>query len=126
MRENQFVITLPLPGASVAGAGVLQIPVMFPTRVLRVRHALSTAPTGGNHIIDVHKATEASPAGTTIFTDQDDRPTVVAGNNLGNEAEPDSDAAVFGDGDLLVVDVDLVGVTVAGSNLVVSFDCEKI
>lgn len=70
-----------------------------------------TAPTGSSIIVDVHKN------GTTIFTNQANRPVVAAGSNGGTMATPAVTAVA--DGDYLVVDVDQVGSTVAGSNITV-------
>jgi hypothetical protein len=73
--------------------------------------SLGVAPTGTSVILDVNKN------GTTIFTTQANRPTVAAGAVVGSVTPPD--VTSFAPGDRITVDVDQVGSTFAGTNLVV-------
>lgn len=73
---------------------------------------VGTAPTGASVIVDIHKA------GTTIYTTQANRPTIAVSTNVhDNTTAPD--VATIADNDYLTMDVDQIGSTVAGSNLVV-------
>jgi hypothetical protein len=71
--------------------------------------AVTTAPTGATLICDVNVA------GTTIFTTQANRPTIAISGFSDNSAE--IAAGTFAAGDVISVDVDQVGSTVAGANL---------
>ena len=74
---------------------------------------LLTAPTDADFIIDVHKN------GTTMYTTQANRPTVAATeNDSGDRVAPDVIAIAAGD--IITVDVDQVGSTVAGSDLAIT------
>ena len=126
LQSTDFLLTFPIAGALAVGANVLQVPIPFATRVISVQATASTAPTGASALFDVHKGTEADATGVTIFTTQGDRPSVAAGNNVGAKATPDEDEAVFEPGDVLIVAVDQVGSTVAGSNAVLTLHCEKV
>jgi hypothetical protein len=74
--------------------------------------ACDTAPTGADVIVDIHKN------GTTVFTTQANRPKITAGGNTGYSITFDDTA--WPDGSYLTMEVDQVGSTVAGSNLVVA------
>lgn len=80
--------------------------------VLFVRCSAGTAPAGQDIIVDVNKN------GTTIFTTQANRPKVPAGSNDGPNATPD--VTSFAAGDVFTCDVDQVGSTTAGADLVVT------
>jgi len=66
------------------------------------------APIGSNLVCDVHKNN------TTVFTTQSNRPKIVDGNTSGTSATPDVQTVATGD--LLSLDIDDVGSTVAGGN----------
>lgn len=80
-----------------------------------VRASVGTAPTGASILIDVNVG------GTTIFTTQANRPTIAAAGHTSG-AVTDMDVAVIADGDYITVDVDQVGSSVAGSDLVVQVE----
>jgi hypothetical protein len=77
-----------------------------------VRAAVNTGPTGAALVVDVNKN------GTTIYTDQSDRPSITAGTNSATGNEPAVTALAAGD--YLTVDVDQAGSTAAGSDLTVT------
>lgn len=79
--------------------------------ISKVFLAVGTAPTGASVIVDVHQD------GTTIFTDQGNRPAVTAGNATGETTS--IDVATWTAGSYLTVHIDQIGSTVAGSDLVV-------
>lgn len=70
---------------------------------------VSTAPASQAIIVDIHKN------GTTIFTNQVNRPQIAAGANTGNTTT--IDAPSWANGDYLTMDIDQVGVGTAGENL---------
>lgn len=104
-----------LPGALTVGAGALRLynRSSVPWVLTRVYISVGTAPTGADLIVDVNIN------GTTIFTTQANRPTIAASANTGTSGVPD--VTTVNVGEYLTVDVDQVGSTVAGSNLVVQF-----
>lgn len=91
--------------------GTLPFPAPFNMTILGVRAAVGTPPTGDDAIVDVNKN------GTTIFTTQGNRPTISDGNATSTEATPD--VTSVDEGDLLTVDIDQVGSSTAGADLVV-------
>lgn len=100
-------------GVLSVAAGALRLPVEGTYAIVGVRLMVGTAPTGQALIVDVNKND------TTIYTTQSNRPTIAAGANSGGPgAAPDVTSLVAGD--YLTVDIDQVGTTVAGSDLVVS------
>ena len=79
--------------------------------ISKVFLSAGTAPTGASVIVDVHQD------GTTVFTDQGNRPAITSGNNTGESTS--IDVATWAAGSYLTVHVDQIGSTVAGSDLVV-------
>lgn len=100
------------PGALVVAAGTLQVPLSGNYTLLDYRVRWGTAPTGASGIVDFNKN------GTTIFTTQGNRPTVTTGTQLATTTAPN--ITTFADGDYISIDVDQIGSTVAGSDLVVA------
>ncbi len=80
--------------------------------ILYVRCSAGTAPAGQDIIVDINRG------GTTIFTTQANRPKVPAGSNDGSSAVPD--VTSFNAGDVFTCDIDQVGSTTAGKDLVVT------
>ncbi len=90
----------------------------FAVEILGVALTANTPPTGAAAIIDVNKAAAASLATlSTIYTTQGNRPTIADGAYAGAETVPD--VAAFAAGDHMTVDIDQIGSTVAGADLVV-------
>jgi len=77
-----------------------------------VTAAVGTQPTGASILVDVNIS------GTTIFTTQSNRPTIAVSTNEDQSGTPDVTA--WTSGSYLTVDIDQIGSTVAGSNLVVT------
>lgn len=73
------------------------------------------APIGADLIVDVHLM------GTTIFTEQLNRPTVPDGDNEASSA--DMDVTTWPDGDYITVDIDQVGSVSPGTTITVSVKC---
>jgi hypothetical protein len=80
-----------------------------------VRGYVVDAPTGRNLILDVNKN------GATIFTNQPNRPTIPAGGT-GTGKITALDVVTVADGEYLSVDIDQVGSTNPGSDLVVQIE----
>jgi hypothetical protein len=85
---------------------VLRTPTIV-SAIARVK----TAPTGADILVDINKG------GTTIFTSQVLRPKIVAGSQTSSQTTPD--VATLADGDILSLDIDQVGSTIAGADLTV-------
>lgn len=105
------VLPFGLEGEVFVHNGAAQIPVPFACEIVDVRARASTAPTGSSLIVDVNKN------GTTVFSTQANRPTIAAGANASSTTPPDVFSLAAGD--WISVDVDQVGSTVPGSDLVV-------
>lgn len=102
---------------TVESAGNLFI-VPFGMTITEIRLAVGVAPTGADLILDINKN------GTTLYTTQGNRPTITAGNTSATATDPD--VTSLAKGDVLTLDIDQVGSTVAGSNLAVTIICEVV
>ncbi len=80
--------------------------------LLQVQLSADTAPTGSGIIVDIHKDE------TTIFTTQNNRPQISGGSNLGVSTL--LDVTSWGNGEYLTAEIDQIGSTVKGANLVVN------
>jgi hypothetical protein len=80
--------------------------------VASVRASVGTAPTGADIIVDINKN------GTTIFTNQANRPRIIAGMQTSG-AVTNMDVKTVANGEFFTVDVDQVGSGIAGANLTV-------
>jgi hypothetical protein len=76
-----------------------------------VQAFVDTAPTGATLIVDVNID------GTTMFTAQDNRPTIAISGNASTTTAPD--VTTLADGEYLQIDVDQVGSSEAGQDLTV-------
>jgi hypothetical protein len=99
-----------VPGPLAVQTWPLRLYVTQACTITGVRASVGTAPTGASLIVDVNKN------GTTLFTTQSARPTIVVGTNTVTTVPAVTALAV---GDYLTVDIDQVGSTVAGSFLTV-------
>ncbi len=100
-------------GSLAIATGTLRLPIDGTYTVTGVRLMVGTAPVGADLIVDVNKN------GTTIFTTQPNRPTITAGSNSGGPGTA-PDVTSLAAGDYLTIDIDQVGSSTAGSDLVVS------
>jgi hypothetical protein len=78
----------------------------------KVATSLGTANTGATFLVDVNKN------GTTIFTDQSKRPVIAISGNASTQGVPAAEVTLAA-GQYLTFDVDQIGSTVAGSDLLV-------
>ena len=97
--------------------GVSKFPALFDMTLIGVRAAVGTAPTGADLIVDVNLN------GTTVYTTQGNRPTISDGSTSSTETVPDVTAVSAGD--LLSVDIDQIGSSTAGSDLVVAIEFQE-
>jgi len=88
-----------------------EVPVPDPWVCERVYINVKTAPSGASLIVDVNLD------GTTIFTTQGNRPTITAASTTGNSGKPD--VVVFAKNQILSIDIDQIGSSVAGADLIV-------
>ena len=93
-------------------------PPMIVTQSMTVIKAYARAingPTGADLIFDINKN------GTTIWSTQENRLTISAGGNSGTQTSFNTTS--LSEGDYLTIDVDQIGSTVGGSNIVVALKC---
>ncbi len=111
-------ITFFMDGTLTTKVGDKRVYIDGNWEVASVRVGVNTAPTGASVIVDVNKN------GTTCYTTQGNRPTVAASGftAVGGVAAND----IFASGDYLTVDVDQIGSTVAGANLVVAVRLRRL
>ena len=95
-------------GDLVTFTGGAPWPAPFDLTIVGFYLGVGTAPTGAAILLDVHKGA------TTIFTNQDDRPTIAISATVDTLAVPAVTAVDAGD--LLTVEVDQIGSTIAGAN----------
>lgn len=95
------------------GTGALKIPNLLGLTLFisEVYLMVGTAPTGAAIIVDIHKD------GTTIFTNQANRPQIAAAATSGNTTTIDDNE--WDDGEYLTMDIDQIGSGTAGANLTV-------
>lgn len=105
------LLTWNVAGTLTTQTGVAQIPIPASATIGDVTIRAATAPTGASIKVDVNKN------GTTVFTTQANRPTIAVSTNASSAAVPD--VAALAAGDYLTVDIDQVGSTIAGADLVV-------
>lgn len=106
-------------GVLTVKTGTSRFPIKGGTfQIQTVAVMVGTAPTGAAVIVDVNKN------GTTIYSNQANRPTVAIS---GTSATVGAHAATtVTDGDYLTVDIDQIGSTIAGSDLVVMIRLQRI
>ena len=108
---GQFI--LPCTGELSVGTDVSPLPIFAGATltITEVYAYVKTAPVGASLIVDVNKN------GTTIFTNQSNRPTIASGSNSDTSGAPD--VTSLSKNDVLTIDVDQIGSSTAGSDLIV-------
>ena len=116
---ESFVFSSGAPGIPLAvTAGTHRLYMEYACTVKVVRASVGTAPTGATLIVDVNKN------GTTIYGTQGNRPTIaISGNTATGGAASGASLAA---GDYLTVDIDQIGSTVAGADLTVAVQVERV
>lgn len=100
-------------GSLTVDVGVSKFRFPLAATILGISATVNTAPTGASIIFDVNKN------GTTIFTNQANRPTIAASAlNTASEVT-NMDVTSIAAGDYITVDVDQVGSTIAGADATV-------
>jgi hypothetical protein len=105
------LIAMSKPGVLAVSTGTARFRLPYAAGIVSVEATVGTAPTGTSLIVDVHKN------GTTIFTTQSARPTIAASAFSSGAATPA--VTTMAAGDYFTVDIDQIGATVAGSDLIV-------
>lgn len=106
-------------GTLATGTGKsAKINVPFTGRITKVVANVDTAPTGADIIVDIHKN------GTTIFTTQSNRPTIASSATSGNTTTIEVSSVAIDD--VLTLDIDQVGSTVAGADLSVTIYVDDV
>lgn len=107
-----------LGGAAAVGVGAHRIynDTGVDLQIRAVRASVGTAPAGSSLTVDVNKN------GTTIFTTQSNRPSILAAGNTSGRIT-NHNVTTLEAGSYLTIDVDQIGSTTAGSDLVVQVLC---
>jgi len=114
----QFVLVKKGDLAVGTDVSLMPIPAYCAGIIKEVYIYVKTAPTGSSIIVDVNKN------GTTIFTTQSKRPEIAISSNSGTSDEPD--VTSFVKNDLFTIDIDQVGSTIAGADLIVLVRGEQV
>jgi len=111
-REFASQLPLSIPGTLVAAAGTQPFIATRACVIAGVRAACGTAPTGASIKFDVNRN------GTTIFTTQANRPEIAISAFV-SAALAVPNVTTLAAGDVLTVDVDQIGSTIAGADATV-------
>jgi len=104
--------TLSRDAANSVAANKLRFRVPFACKIRAVTVATDIAPTGASLIFDVNNN------GTTLFTTQANRPTIVAGAVSASVALPNVTTLALGD--VITVDCDQIGSSVASTGFTIA------
>ena len=105
-----------MEGTLSTSTGKLRIYAPGDMTMTEVFVSVDTPPDGGSIIVDINKN------GSTIFTDQSNRPQITSGSSTGYGTP---DVTALAKGDYLTMDVDQTGTTVPGANLVAEVWCKQ-
>jgi len=109
--DNKASLSFAIPGPSVVGTKQVGVLVPYQIKPEIVMLKSDNAPTGADLIIDINKN------GTTVFSDQILRPKISSGNTSASfNSIFDEDLRLLA-GDLVTIDVDQVGSTIKGGDL---------
>ena len=111
--EDSFQWAFYIPGTLATGtdqAAYWQVPAKC--RIDEVRCHIVTQPTGASVIVDVNAT------GTTVFTTQANRPTIAVSTSDATSGAADGGTAIAKNS-VLTIDIDQIGSTITGSDLVV-------
>ena len=114
-RHSTFVFTYP----DLLSVGESVCPLLIVTRpmtIVKAYAAVKIAPTGADLVLDLNKN------GSTIWTTQADRLKILAGATSGSQEGFNSTELV--EGDVLSLDIDVIGSILAGSDLTVEIKCK--
>jgi hypothetical protein len=109
--------TFTITGTVAVGTNVCPaIIVPFPLTITKAFAYAKTGPTGADLIFDINKN------GTTIWSTQSNRLKIAAAATSGNQTTFNTTS--LAEGDILTVDVDQVGSTIAGADVTVQIFCQ--
>lgn len=108
----EMTVEFAKPGTLSTQTGASRWYPPYNISIVDVSASVGTAPTGSSLIVDVNKN------GSTIFTTQSNRPTIAVSTVFDVSGTPNV-TSLTGDTDYLTVDIDQVGSTTAGADLVV-------
>ena len=111
-------LILEASGDMAVGTTKAFVPAPFAMEITKVKAQVLTAPTGADLIIDINVN------GTSIYTTQANRPTIASGDTTVEADLPDS--LSISENDMVTIDIDQVGSTIAGSNLAVVITCDAV
>lgn len=103
-----------VPGTLSVGSGRAKFFIPGAITLDNVRASVGFAPTGSDIVIDVNKN------GSTVFTTQNNRPKIYAGQTLVSSSTPNITG--FVEGDYITVDIDSIGSLNPGSDLTVQIE----
>lgn len=106
-------------GTLAVETGLVQLPIDIDCQIVSVVARVAGAPTGAAIRVDLNRN------GTTVFTTQSNRPSISAGSNA-SIVVTSMDVVTLAPGDYLSADIDQIGSTFAGSNLVVAVRLREI
>lgn len=89
--------------------------------IIKVKIVVKTKPTGAGSAVTV----DVNKNGTTIFTTQDGRPSITVAGGLAIDDSSTPDVTALAENDILTIDVDAIGGTVAGADLTVEVVCTQ-
>lgn len=123
--EKRF-IQIPVLGDLSTGTVKMMTSAPFDLTIVGVKAKVLTAPTGASLIIDINKQyydeNDHQYKTESLYTTQANRPTIADGNNAVDAALPDI-VTLLKD-EIVFIDIDQVGSTTPGSNIVVTLECE--
>lgn len=105
-------------GTLTTKTGTLRWYPPFNITISDVTASVGTQPTDASILVDVNKN------GTTIFTTQSNRPTIASASNFDKSGAPDT-TALTGDTDYITVDIDQVGSTNPGADMIIQIRYTK-
>lgn len=117
--SGEQIATFAKFGTLSVGPGTGRFLMPLPGSVIGVEAAINTTPTGADIVIDVNKN------GSTIFTTQANRQVI---RNSQNQSPPPNgpDIPAFNAGDWFTVDIDQVGSSTPGADMVVQVIYELV
>lgn len=88
--------------------------------------SVGTAPTGtsGTPITGASLVVDVNKNGTTVFGTQSNRPNILSGGFASSRHTAQIEGTALADGDYITFDVDYVGSTIAGANLIASVEVD--
>lgn len=106
------------PGTLLVVTGMARFYALEDMTIDAVSVSCGNPPTGSSIVVDINRN------GSTIYTNQANRPTITANNYLALATTPD--ITTLNQGDYLTVDIDQVGLVYPGSDLAVTIKLSEV